>query len=375
MKRTDPLGRVASGATGMWTVGARLRARLYQHGLFRQKRLRAKVISIGNISWGGTGKTPVAMWLAGRLQAAGLRVSILTRGYGRRSPQRVHILPPGADSQLVQELGDEVQLYLRHLELPIGVAASRYEAGCLLEDEFPVDVHLLDDGFQHLSLARDVDLVLVDASNPWGARNRLPRLLREGPSALRRAHAVLLTRCESAEDAKVEALRETVRRVAPASRLFTVRTRLLHFVAASEDRPVGVEKLRSSRAFAFCGLGSPDNFFRRLEIAGIGMVGQKAFPDHHRYRLEDVQWLEQEARARRADCFVTTEKDRVNLPGGDPFSLPVYWAAVEPVVEPEGAFWEWLREQLTLPPERLPGGANFREVARDKLAAGRRGSG
>ena len=358
-RQAFPLSSLASGAASLWTAGAWTRARFYRSGLSRQRSLRTSVISVGNISWGGTGKTPFTIWLAGRLQAAGLRVSILTRGYRRTSREQVQIIPPGTSPQDVRDAGDEVQLYLRHLNAPIGVSASRYEAGRLLEERFPVDVHLLDDGFQHLGLARALDLVLVDAENPWGARPGLPRLLREGTSALGRAQGILLTRCELAsgttrDNSHLESLRETVQRFNPRVPCFTVKTKLLHFVDVRGANPVSPEKFHSRRPVAFCALGNPQNFFRMLEEAGIEVAATKVFPDHHRYQPRDLHLLEKWVRENRADCLLTTEKDLVNLPETNSIAIPLCWAAIEPLVDEENRLLSWIWRQLDFPPELLP---------------------
>ena len=364
MGEVCPLSSIACGAASLWTAGTWMRARLYQSGLWRQKSLRAPVISVGNISWGGTGKTPFTIWLAGRLQSAGLRVSVLTRGYRRTSKKRLQILPPGTSPQDARDSGDEVQLYLRHLKLPVGVSASRHEAGRLLEKRFPVDLHLLDDGFQHLALRRDLDFVLVDAENPWGGHRWGPRLLRERPSALMRADGILLTRCElvtsgAGDNSPSGSLQAAVRRLNPRAHIFTLRTKLLHFVEARKADTVPAEDFHPGRPAAFCGLGNPRSFFRMLEQAGIETVVSKTFPDHHRYRSSDLELLRNLVKANRADCLLTTEKDLVNLPGLNSLGTPLYWAAIEPVVDEEARLMRWIREKLDFPRERLPLSANM----------------
>ena len=369
MSRRAPHSGMARVAANLWAAGAQLRVRLYETGLLRQERLRASVISIGNISWGGTGKTPFTIWLAGRLQARGLRVSILTRGYGRTSTERVKILPPGASPESALGDGDEVQLYLRHLNLPIGISSSRHEAGKLLEENFPVDVHLLDDGFQHLRLARNLDLVLVDAANPWGGRSGWPILLREGLSSLRRADAILLTRCElatetSKDQAGLESLQATMRRFNPDAPCFMVRTKLLHFAGIQAANFLPVEEFIGRRPLAFCALGNPGNFFRMLEGTGIEVIAKKFFPDHHRYNREDLLSLAKMAQENRADCLITTEKDIVNLPSTAALSLPLYWAAIEPAVEDEDRLLNWIGERLHLGSGPLNYQSRGREGAR-----------
>ena len=361
MKPMFPFTQLASGAAAAWTAGAWARAQLYQHGLLPQRRLCAKVISIGNITWGGTGKTPLTIWLAGRLQAAGLKVSILTRGYGRTSREKVKVLPPGTSPKNALHDGDEVQLYLRHLHVPVGIAACRYEAGSAMEEQFPVDVHLLDDGFQHLALARDLDLVLVDAKNPWGSRAGFPRLLREGVRALRRTDAILLTHCDLARTSKestaaLRELKEAVLRFNLDAPFFSASTRMLGFVD-SQGIIAAPDAFAGRRAVAFCGLGSPRNFLEMFPAEGLHVVAPqelsvaatKVFPDHHRYTPRDLETLEKLSREHGADCLVTTEKDWVNWPKETSITTPLYWAAIEPVIEQEEYLLSWLWEKLGLP--------------------------
>ncbi|OFW14835.1 MAG: tetraacyldisaccharide 4'-kinase [Acidobacteria bacterium RIFCSPLOWO2_02_FULL_59_13] len=353
----EPAGLVrktlGAATTSLFHAITQARVALYHRGLLSRKRLGAKVISLGNLSFGGTGKTPLAIWLASRLQEAGLRVSILTRGYRRRSRQAVQILAPGTDPEQARDAGDEAQLYLRHLLTPVGIAASRYEAGRLLEAQFAVDVHLLDDGFQHLALARDLDLVLIDAGNPWGARDGLPHLLRESPSALQRAHAIVLTRCESAEVPQLNALRTSLEQFNPNALFFSSRTRLVAFCEPTQNITVSVGEMRARRPVTFCGLGHPENFFTMLERAGITVAGSETFSDHHRYSLQGVAWLEKLASRQGADCLLTTEKDLMNLPPDARFRLPLFWAVTETVVEEEDRFLCWIWTQLGLPADRL----------------------
>jgi len=356
MNGSSLISRVATGAVALWKLAARLRASLYRNGLLSRRRLRAKVISIGNIAWGGTGKTPFTIWLARRLEQSGVRVSILTRGYRRTSRQRIQIIRPMTSPADASGSGDEVQLFLRQLgvlQVPIGVSASRYEAGSLLEREYPVQVHLLDDGYQHLALHRDLDIVLLDAENPWGRHGAVQSFLRESPTALARADAVLLTRCEllpppGSRDS-VRALEAKVRQINPAAEFFTASTRLVAFRDAGTGALVPLEKFRALRPFAFCGLGNPRAFFRSLDHFGIALAGQKVFLDHHRYTESEVSELGSLAKTAGAACLLTTEKDLVNLSRGSLPGLPLYWAEIDLSVTEENRLLAWISERLGVP--------------------------
>lgn len=333
----------ASPANWLWETAARLRAWTYRAGLRRSARLRAPVVSIGNLTFGGTGKTPFTIWLAGELGMRGYRLSILTRGY-RRTSKGVQTYPAGSGRQQSGERhdGDEVQLFLRHLPAAsVGVAARRFQAGEAIERLAPVDAHLLDDGFQHLQLARNFDVVLIDASNPWGqlspGAGRLPRALREPLEALRRADALVLTRCELASPEALAALESVLRQIHPSAPLFRSTTQLAGLRAKLEDPSIAAEQLAATPTVAFCGIGNPENFFALLRHAGITLAATRAFPDHHRYNDQDLDQLNDLVRSRSAGCLLTTEKDVMNLPHSghfaDHFIVPAYWANISVAVE------------------------------------------
>ena len=352
-----PLLTFGHAAANLYTAGSGIRTWLYRQGWMEQRRLGAKVISIGNIAWGGTGKTPFTIWLAQRLSAAGLRASILTRGYGRTSADPVRFFLPGASADDARMDGDEVQLYLRHsVNVPIGIAASRHDAGRTIEERFRVDVHLLDDGFQHLSLARDLDIVLIDARNPWGARWGLSRVLRESPAALRRAHATLITNCGllgHGARKEIDSLRENLRILNPDAPQFLASTRITSFVERDGKSSISPDEMKDRRALVFCGLGSPNNFWATLNEASIPCVAQQAFHDHHRYRMDELKNLETLAHRNRANCLITTEKDLVNLPAAAELAIPLYWADIRLVVEEEHQLIRWMGEKLGVGIEHL----------------------
>jgi tetraacyldisaccharide 4'-kinase len=348
----SPLAQADGAVTNPYAAVAAARAWLYRNRWFRQHRLRAKVVSIGNIVFGGTGKTPFTIWLAKRLMGSGRRVSILTRGYLRTSPEPVRVIPPGALSEASND-GDEVQLYLRHLPgVPVGIAARRQRAGQAVEERFPVDVHLLDDGFQHLPLARDADIVLVDAQNPWGSRKGMPRLLRETPTALRRASAILITNDGPFSNRRdhLGVLRQTLRALNPGAPQFVASVSLVRLVRHDAENVVADRESPSpQRALGFCAIGTPEHFFDTLQRAGIRCVARKTFRDHHHYQDADLRKIEELAEKFEADCLVTTEKDLMNLPSTVRVSRPLYWADTELEVEEEERLLTWLGERLGWP--------------------------
>ena len=263
-------------------VGAR--NGLYRKGYLPAKRLQGPVVSVGNISAGGSGKTPFVMLLGELLKAHGIKLDVLSRGYGRAS-QGVLLVDPGG---LPQQFGDEPLLIARKLQVPVIVGEDRYEAGKFAESKFGAQLHLLDDGFQHRSLARDFDIVLV---TPQDASDRLlpAGRLREPLTSLDRADAVVLASGAS-EDA------------------FPLRGKTVWKV-----RRGIVAKGVPSRPIVFCGIARPQNFLLQLRAANIEPAAQAFYRDHHAYSDKDVRELIELRERSEADGFVTTEKDAVNL--------------------------------------------------------------
>ncbi|WP_263383251.1 tetraacyldisaccharide 4'-kinase [Granulicella arctica] len=257
------------------------------------KRLRSPVVSVGSLSAGGAGKTPVVAALASLLKREGYAVDILSRGYGRGSQAVERVDPAGTAARF----GDEPLLLAKQTSVPVYVGAERYEAGLLAEAAGGrAGIHLLDDGFQHRRLARDLDVVLLTAEDV--ADCLLPAgNLREPLSRLRRAGAVVVREDEAA------ALRPVVQRLAGAVPVWVIRRRLL--------LPAGTEQPK--RLLAFCGIARPESFFAMLRAQGVSLAGAMAFRDHEPYRYRKIQGLLEEAARCGADGFVTTEKDAVKL--------------------------------------------------------------
>jgi len=259
---------------------------LYDRGFLPVHRLRGPVVSVGNLSAGGSGKTPFVMLFGELLKARGVRFDVLSRGYGRKS-KGVRLVDPAG---LPGEFGDEPLLIARKLQVPVIVGEDRYEAGRLAESRFGVQLHLLDDGFQHRALARDFDIVLV---TPQDAKDHLlpAGRLRESPRSLRRADAVVLSSGASADS-------------------FPLNGKLVWRV-----RRGIVPKNVPPRPVVFCGIARPQNFVLQLKTANIEPVAEAFYRDHHAYSEMDVRELLALKQQSEADGFVTTEKDAVNLGG------------------------------------------------------------
>ncbi len=273
------------------------------------RRLPQPVIAIGGITMGGTGKTPFADWLAIELRARGLQPAILTRGYRRRSSVPSIVLAAG--SKAPPELtGDEPQTYLRHNAAHVGIGADRYAIGLELARLHPVDLFVLDDAFQHWRLARDLDIVLIDAMDPFGRGAIFPRgRLREPLEALARASAFLITRVEPG--LRTDAIEAVLRRHNPQAPILRSRVQPRRWINLDTGRIHNQPPFES--AVAFCGLANPRAFWRTLASLGIEPRARQAFGDHHRYRLVEIQRLVKAVRATGAAALITTEKDAANL--------------------------------------------------------------
>ena len=316
--------------------GAAMRARLalYRVGAFRSHRIDAPVISVGNITTGGTGKTPLVEWLARAVAGDGFRVCILTRGYGRASAMRVVVSDGTRLLADAREGGDEPRLLAEQL---LGVAAvvsdaDRVAAARWARENLTSDVFILDDGFQHLRIARDLDIVTIDGAKPWGGGQMLPRgRLREPLKNLERAGLIVITRSELAAD--LAALRAEAERLSDGrAAIFTTRTRTsglrpldttLHVTASPGSHHPAAVLPSLQPAAAFCALGNPQAFFRHLRRDGHDLNHTRAFADHHRYTQRDVDALTNEAVERGARALLTTAKDAVKLRALR-FALPCY---------------------------------------------------
>lgn len=297
---------------------ARIRAWLYAKGWLKQKHLRAKVISVGNLTVGGTGKTPMVLWLAEKFLAEGKRVAILSRGYR------------GAGGT-----SDEIELMKHRLKdrVTFGVGKDRYAEGHRIELRAPIDIFLLDDGFQHLSLARDLDILLMDASRPVHRSLLLPAgSLREPVSAMRRADLLLFTRVDT-QPGSVEAIGNL-----KEYPVFAAVTRLAGFRLLRDPALLQSEQIGNGPFFAFCGIGNPEAFLRDLQTWVVPVAGKIFFADHHKYNATDMETLEKAAQAAGAKAFVTTEKDLQNLSGVKLRGTPVYVAVINLDVRPEAEF-------------------------------------
>jgi tetraacyldisaccharide 4'-kinase len=274
--------------SGLYGAATALRNSLFDHGTLPSRRLQHPVVSVGNLSVGGAGKTPFVIALGEMLTARGIRFDVLSRGYGRSTRGVLVVEPTGH----ARDFGDEPLLIARRLGVPVIVGASRYAAGQVAEQKFQSQLHILDDGFQHRSLARSFDIVLM-TERDFEDRMLPSGRLREPLSSLRRADAIMLPEDLSAQDMAID-------RFAPQKLIWRMQRKI--FVPAGLVSPI-----------VFCGLARPRQFFAQVRAAGISPAAEVEFHDHNAYSRRDIERLLAMRGTLGEGGFLTTEKDAVNL--------------------------------------------------------------
>ncbi|HTN43407.1 MAG TPA: tetraacyldisaccharide 4'-kinase [Nitrospiria bacterium] len=332
------------GASILYQAWQEIRTAAYSLGLLRSVRVAGPVISVGNLTLGGTGKTPTVMAVSRLLAAQGHRPAVLSRGYGGRIGRAIRVasassgIAPGPE-----DVGDEPSLMADRLRgVPVVVSSDRVAAARYALETLQTDVLVLDDGYQHLRLKRDLNLLVVDAVEPFGNGHVFPRgTLRESVGHLGRADAVLLTHVDHPDE--TAELQKFIRRYRSDLPIFTSRHRIVELVPLGGGSSWPFEKIKGLRLVAVAGIGQPDRFVRMLQAAGADVAAVFLYPDHYRYRREDVEAIETEAGRREAPAIVTTEKDAVRIRKiGRPMKA---WRAgrLELVIDQSEAFQSMLR--------------------------------
>ncbi|MEJ2670738.1 MAG: tetraacyldisaccharide 4'-kinase [Deltaproteobacteria bacterium] len=318
----------AAVASWFYGLGAGFRRTLYTGGIFKAKRLPVPVISVGNLTVGGVGKTPVVACLARYWRDRGKRLVILSRGYGGRSRgvtrlsdgERLYHQPP--------EVGEEPYWLARVLPgVSVYTGPSRYVAGLAAWEDCKPHLFLLDDGFQHFQLYRDLDLVLLDAAAPFGNLHLLPwGPLRESPHILSLAQVIILTRFEpELHQPRLSGLKKAF----PDQTVLTATILPVRAVSYPGEHPEPLQALRHCALMAFAGLARPQVFAKTLQELEVDLKGFRIFPDHHNYSPQELHDLAEAARAAGAEALITTSKDwaRLQEPWDEP--LPLWVLEVE----------------------------------------------
>jgi len=337
-----------AGLAYAYAAGLKLYLSLYRIGLRKQVRLPCRVISIGNISVGGTGKTPLTQRVGAYLSAHGLRVCVLSRGYRGANEHGVAVVSTDRRVELDSHAaGDEAYLLARSLPgVPVLVGKDRRQTGALAWERFKPDVIILDDGMQFYQLHRDVEIALVNAVRPFENGWTFPRgLLREPPSHLRRADCLIITHADRVESGELTILQERLQRLCPHSVLYTARYAVEGLRALDHSQAPLLEWLEGRRVASFCALGNPALFEAQLQRAGAELVSRFRFPDHHSPTVGELQEIIMEACAHGAEAILVSEKDAVKLP---PLSRPLpFYALVTCLrLDDETSFFTHMLEAL-----------------------------
>ncbi len=330
-----------------------LRNRLYDRQILESVRLSCPVISVGNITVGGTGKTPCVIGLARMLQQNGFKCAVISRGYGGKNPQSVNIVSDGNSVLLgAESAGDEPLLIARSLPgIPVITGAKRKLTGQAAIERFGSNVLICDDAFQHRQIVRDIDIVLLDAEKPMGNGYLLPRgPLREPKDSLQRADCVILTRAGGTEP-----LHPDVAGIASKAGIpvFRAAHQFKELIRPGENHPLEQNVLQGKKVCAFCGIAQPASFKKLLIDAGSELLSFMEFPDHYAYERNDLEALKNLFLKFHADYWITTEKDAMRLEAHPDFLKTLCILRVEMEIKPsEPSFEDFILKRLNAVTER-----------------------
>jgi len=325
-----------------------IRERCYQRGIFRSVSFGVPVLSVGNLTMGGTSKTPMAQYLARHLQGNGYRPAIISRGYGGATKERVNIVSDGTNVLLdAAYVGDEPRMLAETLPGVLVLTGVVRKLPAARAVEMGADVLILDDGFQHLAIHRDLDLVLFNADTLAGNSRVFPGGdLREPVKALHRCDAFVLTGRTDVNRERAKKFTKLLQEKFPLKPVFTNGYRAIGLVTADNAgnrREIDFDVLAEHKCFAFCGIAQPESFKQTLDGLALGIVGFESLADHHIYRAAEVRQLIRRAKQASATCLLCTEKDLVKLRGFD-LGFPLY--ALSRALEPEQVLTDFIVAKL-----------------------------
>ena len=296
------LGIVATG----YSIVVRLRNLLYSKGFLKTHNTNAIVFSIGNITLGGTGKTPLVIWLCNLLRQKNIRCAVLTRGYKSVKDPRLK----------TQDYSDEVAIFAESCpEAEVIVNPDRVVGAAKAIKKFDAKALIMDDGFQHRRLFRDLDIVAIDATCPFGYGKIFPAgLLREPVASLKRADAVVITRCDQVAEAELSELEKKLRTINP-DMIIATSIHAPVYAKSKGKKEISIEQLKDKKIFAFCGIGNPDAFLNTIKALRAKLVGSRVYNDHYHYTESDLAYIYEQAEHIKADLILTTQKDWTKIAG------------------------------------------------------------
>ena len=343
-----------------YKAAVNLRLLSYELGFSGKERLNCFVISLGNITVGGTGKTPTAQRLAKEIRDMGYRVVILNRGYRAKFYGEVGIVSDGKNLKMdATQAGDEAYMLAKHLpNVPVLIGARRAVTGQYAIENFGAEVVILDDGYQHWQVIRDLDILLIDAVSVFGNGHLLPRgTLRESISHISRASVCLLTKVDQAAEGSRDLIRRTVRKYNPSAQIVESIHEPRCLIPLAEwstnlaGEGISVDTINGRRVMAVSAIGNPASFERTLRDLGAEIISSLRYPDHHDYTVMEMEDILRQADSFAAEMIIVTEKDAVKIPeevAAETWSIPIFVISVE-VKFQSGAsdFKKFLRERLT----------------------------
>jgi tetraacyldisaccharide 4'-kinase len=333
--------------SGIYGIFVKARNACYRQGIFRKQQVGVPVVSVGNLTSGGTGKTPLVEWIARELASMGRNVCVLTRGYGRDDPSprvvasnRKEIL---AD---VKQTGDEAFMLAERLkgEAAVICDADRISAAGWAIENLGSDVFVLDDAFQHQQIARDLNILTVDATNPWGNRRSIPSgILREPISELSRSDCVIITRADSQNPRR---LHDEIEKIHPGMTVLLSRMKHTQLREVGQNSSMmDPDEIKALSFGAFCGIGNSESFFSLLRSEGYSLAYERSFRDHYNFRQTDVDEIVRAARDKGAQAILTTAKDAAKLRSLN-FALTCYVAEIEIEIDRAGVLRQLLLEAI-----------------------------
>jgi tetraacyldisaccharide 4'-kinase len=342
-------------ASVLYGVGVRFRLWLYRRNFLTSRRLPLKVISIGNLSVGGTGKTPHAALVVRYLQKKGIKAAVLSRGYrGTKMKEGAVISDTESLRGTLEEGGEEPYWLAQKLAgIPVVIGKDRYRSGMVCFQKWQTDWVILDDGFQHLPLKRDIDILLLPGHQPFGSERLLPLgYLREPIEAMHRADIVLITHAEKLDLSQREAVAGEIHSRVPSIPVFFSEHKPIVLWRYPHKKEVPLSELTGKQVVGFCGLASPESFIFSLKQLQAVPVRLVEFPDHHYYREKDKKYLENLCRSLKNNWLVTTEKDALKLGNWEPPDLQILVLGIEVEIQGE-AFWELLDMKIGQGPSSM----------------------
>src|SRR3990172_8490492 len=301
----------------IYGFGHFLRLTFYRTGILKTKTLPVPVISIGNLTAGGTGKTPAVIMIAEFLEGMGKKVAVLSRGYKGKAEGEINVVSDGNNVFMNPlQSGDEPYMMAARLKgIPVITGSDRYKTGKYAIEKFGTEIILLDDGYQHVQLNRNLNILLLDSNSPFGNGYILPRgTLREPPSYINRSDVIILTK-DKGQKSEVRSQKSEVCKSRYVSE---------SFIDMNNNKTIALDEAKGKKIFAFCGIASPKSFNNSLTEAGINIGGFVSFEDHYQFSRDDIDSLISKAKETGSEILITTEKDAVRLKGFEPISFPIW---------------------------------------------------